>query len=157
MFTFVHERKRLVQIVLVLIILPFALWGLDSYQNSGDTGALATVNGNKIGQAEYEDAMARQRQRLREVLGENFDPALFDNAEMKRSVLQGLVTQRLLLAQAQEAGLAVSDEQMARLIAGVPAFQKDSVFDKPTYEAALRAQGMNSALFEYRVRQDVLT
>ncbi len=157
MFNFVHERKRLVQIVLVLIILPFALWGLDSYQNSGDTGALATVNGNKIGQAEYEDALARQRQRLREVLGENFDPALFDNPEMKRSVLQGLVTQRLLLAQAQDAGLVVSDEQMARLIAGVPAFQKDGVFDKSTYEAALRAQGMNSALFEYRVRQDVLT
>ena len=157
MFDFVHERKRLVQIVLALIILPFALWGLDSYQNSGDVGELATVNGSKIGQPEFEDAMVRQRQRLREALGGNLDPALFDSPEMKRSVLQGLVTQRLLLGEAKGAGLVVSDAQMAQLIASAPAFQKDGMFDKATYEAALRAQGMNPALFEYRVRQDVLT
>ncbi|MFA5371585.1 MAG: SurA N-terminal domain-containing protein [Sideroxydans sp.] len=157
MFNFVHERKRLVQIVLVIIILPFALWGLDSYQNSGDVGALATVNGSKIGQPEFEDAMIRQRQRLRETLGEKLDPALFDSVEMKHSVLQGLVTQRLLLDEARKTGLVVSDEQMARLIASAPAFQKDGSFDKTTYETALRAQGMNPALFEYRVRQDVLT
>lgn len=157
MFNFVQERKRLVQIVLVLIILPFALWGLDSYQNSGDSRTLATVNGSKIGQPEFEDAMVRQRQRLLETLGENLDPGLFDSAEMKHSVLQGLVTQRLLLDEAQNAGLVVSDEQMARLIASAPAFQKEGRFDKPTYEAALRRQGMSPALFEYRVRRDVLT
>lgn len=156
MFNFVQERKRLVQIVLALIILPFALWGLDSYQNSGDVDVLATVNGLKIGQPEFEDAMVRQRQRLRETLGENPDPAIFDSAEMRRSVLQGLVTQHLLLEEAKKAGLVVSDEQMARLIASAPAFQKDGRFDKMTYEAALRAQGMSPALFEYRVRQDVL-
>lgn len=156
MFDFVHEKKRLVQIVLALIILPFALWGLDSYQNSGEAGVVATVNGEKIGQPEFEEAMSRQRQRLREALGKNFDPALLDSAEMRNAVMQGLLTQRLLLAAAKDAGLAVSDEQMARLIAGIPAFQKDGVFDKATYEAALRAQGMNPALLEYRVRQDVL-
>jgi len=156
MFNFVQERKRLVQIVLVLIILPFALWGLDSYQNSGDIGSLATVNGSKIGQPEFEDAMVRQRQRLRETLGENLDPAIFDSAEMKHSVLQGLVVQHLLLEEAKKAGLVVSDEQMARLIASAPAFQKDGRFDKVTYETALRTQGMSPALFEYRVRQDVL-
>lgn len=156
MFDFVHERKRLVQIVLAIIILPFALWGLDSYQNSGDADALATVNGARIGQPEFEDALTRQRQRLREALGENMDPSMLDGVEMKRSVLQGLVTQRVLLEEAREVGLVVSDEQVARLIAGVPAFQKEGQFDKPTYESVLRAQGMNPALFEYRVRQDVL-
>ncbi len=157
MFDFVHERKRLVQIVLALIILPFALWGLDSYQNSGDTGVLASVNGTKISQPEFEDAMQRQRQKLREVLGDRLDPAMLESAEMKRSVLQGLVTQRVLLEEAQQAGLVVSDEQMARLIAGVPSFQKDGVFDKAVYESALKAQGMTPAGFEYRVRQDILS
>ena len=31
MFDFVHENKKLVQIVLAVIILPFALWGVSSY------------------------------------------------------------------------------------------------------------------------------
>lgn len=156
MFSFVHERKRVVQVVLALIILPFALWGLDSYQNSGDVGVLATVNGTPIGQAEFEDALLQQRRRMQELAGENFDPALFDRPEIKRSVLEGLATQHLLLANAKQAGLTVSDEQIAQIIAGVGAFQKDGRFDKQRYEAALRAQGMTPSLFEYRVRQDIL-
>jgi peptidyl-prolyl cis-trans isomerase D len=156
MFDFVHERKRVVQVVLALIILPFALWGLDSYQNSGDIGVMATVNGTQIGQAEFEDALMQQRRRMQELAGENFDPALFDRPEIKRSVLEGLAAQHILLANAKDEGLTVSDEQIAQIIAGVPAFQKDGRFDKPTYEAALRSQGMSSALFEYRVRQDIL-
>ncbi|MBU0689761.1 MAG: SurA N-terminal domain-containing protein [Gammaproteobacteria bacterium] len=156
MFDFVHERKRVVQVVLALIILPFALWGVDSYQNSGDVGVMATVNGKQIGQAEFEDALMQQRRRMQELAGENFDPALFDRAEIKRSVLEGLATQHLLLEKAKEEGLMVSDEQIAQIIAGVGAFQKDGRFDKQSYEAALRVQGMSPELFEYRVRQDIL-
>jgi peptidyl-prolyl cis-trans isomerase D len=157
MFDFVHERKRVVQIVLALIILPFALWGVDSYQNAGDVGVLATVNGTKIGQAEFEDALQQQRRRMQEMAGENFDPTLFDRTEIKRSVLEGLAAQHLLQDAAKEAGLVVSDEQIAQIIAGVGAFQKDGRFDKQTYEAALRTQGMTSELFEYRVRQDIIS
>lgn len=156
MFDFVHERKRVVQLVLALIILPFALWGLDSYQHSGDVGVVATVNGTKIGQAEFEDALMQQRRRMQELAGQNFDPALFDRPEIKRSVLEGLAAQHLLQAAAKDEGLMVSDEQIAQIIAGVGAFQKDGRFDKQMYEAALRAQGMTPALFEYRVRQDIL-
>jgi peptidyl-prolyl cis-trans isomerase D len=157
MFDFVHERKRLVQIVLALIVLPFALWGVDSYRNSGDVVSLATVNGEKIGQQEFESGMEQQRQRIREMAGANFDPAIFDKPEIKHSVLEGLVTQRLMLLGASKAGLVVSDEQMAQIIATVGAFQKDGQFDKQQYEAALRAQGMSPAIFEHRVRQDLLT
>ncbi|MFH2135234.1 MAG: SurA N-terminal domain-containing protein [Pseudomonadota bacterium] len=156
MFDFVHERKRVVQVVLALIILPFALWGVDSYQNSGDVGVMATVNGTKIGQAEFEDALMQQRRRMQELAGENFNPALFDRPEIKRSVLEGLAAQHLLLEKAKEEGLVVGDEQIAQIIAGVGAFQKDGRFDKQAYEAALRAQGMSPELFEYRVRQDIL-
>ncbi len=156
MFNFVHERKRVVQVVLALIILPFAFWGLDSYQNSGDAGVMATVNGTNIGQAEFEDALMQQRRRMQELAGANFDPELFDRPEIKRSVLEGLATQHLMLATAKDEGLAVSDEQIAQIIASVGAFQKDGRFDKQMYEAALRAQGMSPELFEYRVRQDIL-
>lgn len=157
MFDFVHERKRMVQIVLALIVLPFALWGVDSYRHSGETVSLAKVNGEKISQQEFENAMEQQRQRIRERVGAKFDPTLFDKPEIKHSVLEGLVAQRLMMSGAHEAGLVVSDDQMAQIIATVGAFQKDGKFDKQQYEVALRAQGMNPAMFEYRVRQDLMT
>ncbi len=157
MFDFVHEKKRLVQVVLALIVLPFALWGVDSYRKSGDAAPLAKVNGEKIGQQEFENAMEQQRQRLRQMAGPNFDPAFFDKPEIKHSVLEGLVTQHLLFDEARTAGLVVSDEQMAQIIATVGAFQKDGKFDKQRYESVLGTQGMTPSMFEYRVRQDLMT
>src|SRR4030065_1763775 len=115
MFDFVHEKKRLVQIVLALIILPFAFWGVDSYNQSGNTAeVVATVNGTKITQQEFENALRQQQDRLRQMLGANFDAAMFDNPEMRRSVMDNLIAQRLLVMHAKSIGLAVTDEQMAQ-------------------------------------------
>lgn len=155
MFDFVHEKKRLVQIVLALIILPFALWGVDSYQNSGGPAPLAEVNGEKIGQQEFEDALEQQRQRIREMAGANFDPAFFDTPEIKRSVLENLVNQHVLADEAKTAGLLLGDEQLAQVIASVGAFQRDGKFDMQLYEAALNERGMHRLQFEARLRQDL--
>ncbi len=153
MFDFVHERKRLVQVVLALIVLPFALWGVDSYRKSGDVAPLAKVNGEKISQQEFENAIEQRRQQL----GGRMDPSIFDRPEFKHSVLDSLVTQHLLFDEARVAGLTVSEEQMAQLIASIPAFRaEDGKFDKKRYEAALAAQGMTPASFEYRVRRELM-
>ena len=155
MFNFVQQKKRLVQIVLALIILPFAFWGMDSYQNSDGGEALATVDGEKIGQQEFDNALREQQDRMREMLGDNYDPAMFDQPESKRAVLENLVTQRLLMLQARAARLAVSDSQLAQTIAGIEAFQQDGKFDKQRYETVLRGQNMSPQTFEMRVAQEL--
>src|SRR5512139_1249013 len=101
MFDFVHERKRLVQIVLLLIILPFAFWGVDSYQKAGGGDAPATIEGEKISQQELDNALRQQQDRMRELMGASFDPAVFENPEVKRSILEKLVNQRLMVMQAR--------------------------------------------------------
>ncbi|MEW6563171.1 MAG: SurA N-terminal domain-containing protein [Pseudomonadota bacterium] len=155
MFDFVHEKKRLVQIVLAVIVLPFAFWGVDSYRRSSGGEAVAKVGGDKISPQEFENAMRQQQERMRELMGANFDPAMLDAPEIKQSVLENLISQRLLQQRAHDARLAISDEQLAQLIASIGAFQKDGKFDKQRYEAALAEQGMSSAMFESRVRQDL--
>lgn len=155
MFDIVHENKKWVQIILGLIILPFALWGVSSYRQSGGGEALATVNGEKISQQEFDNALRQQQGRMREMLGDKFDPAIFDKPEVKRSVLESLTSQHLLTSQARAVGLTVSDEQLAQVIAGIGAFQKDGKFDKQRYEAVLRSQNMSPLMFEERVRQEL--
>jgi peptidyl-prolyl cis-trans isomerase D len=157
MFDFVQEKKRLVQIVLALIILPFAFWGVDSYQKSGGSAPLATVNGEKIGQQEFDKALNQQQQRIREMAGPNFDPAFFDKPEIKQSILDGLVTQHLLGMEARSIGLSQTDEQLAQIIASIGVFQQDGRFDIKRYEQVLREKGMNRFEFEARIRQDLLT
>jgi peptidyl-prolyl cis-trans isomerase D len=157
MFDFVHENKKVVQIVLALIILPFALWGVSSYEKSGNGAEVAaTVNGSKITQQELENSLRQQQDRMRQQLGTNFDAAMFDNPEMKRAVLDNLVSQRLLVERAKAAGLTVPDDRVAQLIAGIEAFQDGGKFDKKHYEAVLANQNMSPLTFEARVRDELL-
>jgi peptidyl-prolyl cis-trans isomerase D len=157
MFDLVHENKKLIQIVLAIIVLPFALWGVSSYERSGNTAVVAaTVNGTKITQQEFENALRQQQERMRQQLGANFDAAMFDNPEMKRGVLDNLVSHRLLAERAKEARLIVPDDQVAHMIAGIEAFQDGGKFDKKRYEAVLANQNMTPLTFEARVRDELL-
>ncbi|HZW24935.1 MAG TPA: SurA N-terminal domain-containing protein [Gallionella sp.] len=157
MFDFVREKKRLVQIVLAVIILPFAFWGVDSYNRAGNSAdVVATVNGEKITRQEFDEALGQQQEQMRQMLGANFDAAMLDNPEMKHAVLDNLTVQRLLLERAKAAGLAVTDQQVAQLIAGIEAFQQDGKFDKARYEMALSSRNMNPPMFEARVNEDLV-
>jgi peptidyl-prolyl cis-trans isomerase D len=154
MFDFVHEKKRLVQIVLLLIILPFAFWGVSSYRQISSGDALATVEGEKITQQEFDTALRRQQDKMRELTRGNFDAAMFDRPEVKYSILDNLVSQKLLAIKAHAAGLTLSDDQLAEVIEGFEAFQKNGKFDKGLYKSVLRSQNMTPAVFESRVKQE---
>lgn len=156
MFDFVQEKRRLVQIVLALIILPFAFWGVDSYRKSGGASPLATVDGEKIGQQEFENALNQQQQRFREMAGANFDPSFFDKPEIKASVLDRLVTQHLMGIEAKKAGLSIADEQIGQIILSIGAFQKDGKFDRGLYESVLKEKGKTPAEFDAEIRRALL-
>ncbi|MDO8414041.1 MAG: SurA N-terminal domain-containing protein [Gallionellaceae bacterium] len=138
-------------------MLPFAFWGVDSYNKVSNSASLATVDGDKITQEEFEQALRQQQGRMREMLGSNYDPTMFETPAMKRSVLENLVSQRLLIAQARAAGLTVSNKQLVQTIASIDAFQKNGQFDKQLYETVLRNQNMSPETFQMRVVQELST
>lgn len=156
MFDFVHENKKLVQIVLAIIILPFAFWGIESYTRSASSAdVVAKVNGAKITQKEFENALRQQHDRLQQQLGDKFDAAIMDQPGMKRAVMDNLVMQRLLSERAKTAGLFVTDEQIAQVIGGIEDFQNDGKFDRKRYETALRNQNLSPLGFEARLRDSL--
>lgn len=156
MFDFVHEKRRLVQIVLLLIILPFAFFGVDSYRHAGDTDGPASVNGAEITKQEFETALRQQQDRMRQMLGVNYDPAMFEKSEIKQAVLDNLIAQKLLIERAKSVGLTVTDQQIAQVIAGIDAFKADGKFDQSRYVAALSGQNMTPLSFEARVKEDLV-
>ncbi len=103
MYDFLHRRKRTVQIILGLITLPFAFFGVDYYfRGGGDrAGEVARVAGTPITQGEFDNTLREQQERMRQALGGNFDPAVFDDPEVRYSLLDGLIGQRLLQEQAR--------------------------------------------------------
>lgn len=156
MFDAVRNNKKIVQIFLLLITLPFAFWGVDSYvKNAGNGDSLASVGGNPIGLNEFQQAMREQQERLRASMGESFNPAMLETPEARKAVLDNLINQRLLALDASKMHLSVADQQLRQTIAEIPAFQDNGQFSLPRYEAVLKAQGMTQAVFESRLRSDL--
>jgi peptidyl-prolyl cis-trans isomerase D len=158
MFDFVSNHKRVVQVVLALIMLPFAFFGVDYYFRSGDARMtdVAKVGGHAITQFEFDQSLREQQDRMRQQLGRNFDPALFDNPEVRMAILDQLVNQQLLLQKAGSLDFRVSDSQLQQFIAQLPVFQENGQFSPERYRQVLAAQNMTPLFFESRMRQELL-
>jgi peptidyl-prolyl cis-trans isomerase D len=156
MFDLIHKRKRLAQVVLVLLVIPFAFFGLESYTGSmGGRDNVATVDDSAITQAEFSEELRRQQDRLRAAFGANIDIDALDTTEARMALVDSLVSQRLLAGAALRGGVSVSDEQLRDTITAVPAFQGEGGFSRTNYETVLRAQNMTPQMFEARLRHDM--
>ena len=157
MFNLVENHKKLIQIVLAVIFLPFAFFGVDSYFRAGDrSGSLASVNGQPVTQREFEQALQERQNALQRMVGSRVDPALLDSPELRFAVLDSIVRQRLLLNQAVREGVLVSDAQLQQVISEQPAFQDDGKFSHAHYEELLKRQGMTPVNFENGLRRDLM-
>ena len=156
MFDAVRNNKKIVQIFLALITLPFAFFGVESYvRNVGTGDDVASIGDVKISQQQFQQALRDQRERLRTQMGAQFDPKLLDTPEARKTILDDLVDQRLLMLEASRNKMFASDDAIRRAIAGIDAFKVDGRFSSERYEAALAAQGMTPAGFEAQLRQDL--
>jgi len=156
MFDIVRNNRKITQGFLALITLPFAFWGVESYVRNADVGAgVATVGSSKIGLQELQSALREQQDRMRAQLGGKVDPAMFDTPQVRRAVLDSMITQRLLAEQTRKSKLVVSNEQLVQFIAGVPSLQENGRFSKERYDAVVASQGLSKEMFEARLRQDL--
>ena len=159
MFDFVSKHKRLLQFVLALIIVPpFAFWGIQwTQRETAGVGEVASVGGQKITEQEFGEALRQQQDRVRGMIGRNFDPAMFDSPVLRQEVLEGMVAQRLLLQFASRNYLAVDKEHLDELITSIPAFQENGRFSSERAKAMLRAEGLSEDAFVASLRRDLLT
>lgn len=156
MFDFVRQHNRLFQFILLLLILPsFAFVGMQGYTNmmGGANAGVASVDGRKITQAEWDNAHREQSQRIR---GQNpaFDAKLLDTPEIKRQALESLVTERTLQAAASHQHFTPSAEAVNARFWNDPQFAFLRNPDGTVNKGLLAAQGMTPSMFLERLRQD---
>jgi peptidyl-prolyl cis-trans isomerase D len=159
LFELFREKKTgqlFAKIILALLIIPFALFGVDYYQRGSGGDYVAKVGDYRITPQEYDQALRERQDQLRQTLGRNFDPAIMENPEVRRAILDELVNQYALIEHAGRLGLAVPDAEMARLIQQIDAFHKDGKFSRERYETVLRSQGLTPPAFEQRLRRQLV-
>ena len=151
-----HTTGWMAKLVLALITVPFALFGIDSYLNqAGRDIAVAKVNGDKISIQEYSNAIENVRNRMQ--ADGKVDKALLDSPQLKQSVLDGLITRRLVNAEIRKANFKISDEQLSQHILGMPEFQENGKFSEDIYQKTLAQNKLTATKFENDRRSELLT
>ncbi len=154
----IHDQAQswIAWVIVGLLIVPFALWGVNSYFEGASSAVVAEVNGTEITMREYENSLQQQRQRMRAILGDNYSPQLLENPQMRRAVLDGMVENELLTQAIQEDGYRVGDAILFGQLQQIDAFQHDGAFSPAIYEQVLASQGMSKPFFENSMRIDIM-
>ena len=155
----IRDRAQgwIAKLILALITIPFALWGIDSYFNRGLGGdVVAEVGKGRVYRQEFNQALQEQANSLRQSQGAKYDPAITQGREFRESVLNGLVDRKALLLTATDAKLVAPDQQVAAIIQQIPLFLENGQFSRERYEAALRQRSLTPIGFENEIRQDIL-
>ena len=157
MFEFIRSHRRWMQFILLLLIVPsFFLVGIQGYDSfMRKEPELATVAGQPISRAEFDQAHRNQLEQFRQRLGAQFDPAVIDTPAMRESLLNQLINQRLLANVAVDNRFTVSDETLRNTIAAIPEVQDNGRFSPERYRQVLAAQGMSPTSFEAGLRRDL--
>lgn len=149
-----HAKGWLAKVILALIIVTFALFGVDSYMSGDKSGGLvAEVGDMGVSREEFTRELQAQSDRMREALGAAFDPAVVETTEFRKQVLDGIIERKALLQEAQKLKFLTPDAYVASVLGQIPAFQQDGAFSQPRYEAVLRQNGRTPAQFENELRQ----
>ncbi len=156
MFNFVARHKRLLQIILALTLVPFAFFGLDSYTRlMRGAGDVAVADGVPISAREFADELRRNQERMREVLGQQVDPAELDTPDLRAAVLESMIAQRLVIAQTVKERLSLSRDQVVAGLLSAPEFQVDGRFSPERYGQYLRSRQLSDEGNVERLRVEI--
>lgn len=156
MFDLVTKHKRLLQVILALLILPFAFWGVESYTRASRGGnEAASVDGSAVTMREFSDELRRQQDRVRQVLGAGADPAAMDTPELRLAILDSLISQRLITNEVADAHIVLSKDAVVARIVAAPEFQVDGKFSPERYAGYLRAAGVSDEGNVARLRLEI--
>ncbi|MEK1907766.1 MAG: SurA N-terminal domain-containing protein [Pseudomonas sp.] len=152
-----NSQGWIAKTIIGVIVMLMALTGFDAIvRSTGHSGEAAEVNGEKITLDSLNGAVEMQRRQLIQQFGKDFDASLLDDKLLRKSALDNLIQQSLLLQGAKDSGMAFSDTAVDQLILSMPLFQVEGKFNADRFDQMLRQQGFTRIQFRERLKQDVL-
>ncbi len=137
-------------VIVGLIALPFALWGVQSYFDDAGPRFAAEVNSSEISANEFERTVSMQRQTL---LRQNDGKMPIDENTLRNRTLTQMINQRLLEYVTFESGFRISDAIVKQRIKQI--FTIDGVFDRERFEMSIGSIGMSVPMYEQSLRNEL--
>ena len=152
-----RTQTKLAKVILAIIIIPFALFGIDSYLSGvGSSVHIASVNDEAITAQELQDTESQFVAQIRSQ-NEETDPAIFQDIEFKKAILDQLITSKLVNQEIKNAGFYISDTQIGTYISGMPEFRRNGKFSQDQYDEVLKINNLTPKKFDEKIRKDLGT
>ncbi len=134
--------------ILIIICVPFALWGIQNYLDTGEEAPVASV-GDK-------DFFQRDVNKAYEQYSQNLQGMTIDEQTLKAQALEKLIKDEVLLQYVHAKGLVTTDDTAREFIQTLPYFQVDGKFDEKRYKTMLNLQKISSAEFVNRIKNALI-
>jgi peptidyl-prolyl cis-trans isomerase D len=147
MLTKIREKSQGVfaWVILLLICVPFALWGIQNYLGGGSEPPVVVVGDKEFFERDINNAYAQFAQSL---AGMNFDEAL-----IKKQAVEKLINDEVLWQYVQDKGLMITNQTAREFVQTLEFLQTDGKFDKTKYKALLASQRLTPAEFTARIKK----
>ncbi len=154
-----HADSWMIKSIIYMIAFAFVgtvfySWGMGgSADFKGDV--VAEVQDQEIHFGEYEKTFNNLIDVYRQQFGSRFSQDYIAKLDLKNVALDGLIKNKLLLAEARKQNIRVSDKELIDHIQKIPAFQRDKKFSRNVYMNFLKFRRLSPKEFETAQRRNL--
>ncbi len=143
-------------ILVAILIIPFAFFGVDSLFLSGSgVDQAVSVNGEKISQFQVDQGIAFRRQQIMSQFPD-MDPSLLGDEQLRGPVVDALIREVLIEQAAREQRMTVSERTFRDIVVAQEAFRRDGRYDPALYEYTIGRMGFTPRAYREQVERELL-
>lgn len=150
-----NSQGLVAKIIVGFVILTFALFGVDAIVSYQGSSHVAEVDDAEISKLALDQAMYLQKRQLAERMGDKFDPSSLDEAQIRKSAMDALIKQQVMLNRAADEDMAIAPGIVNSQIMENPNFQQNGEFSNEVFSAILRSSGFTPQMFKQLLSQEL--
>jgi peptidyl-prolyl cis-trans isomerase D len=140
--------KAVLTVVMGLLVISFAVWGIGDIFRGFGQSTLATIGNTEISIEQFRNYYTERINQLGRQLGRPVTPAQARALGLDRQIVGQYVAETVLDERARELGLGIADAQIASRITADPNFRGlDGQFDRNRFEQMIRNAGYNESTY----------
>jgi hypothetical protein len=150
-----RKHAKYFYVLFVIVIITFIFWGVGTVDKTSGVEIIAEVGPYKITAQDYWQTYDRVYRFYKEIYKDKFDEEMQKKMNLKETVLDSMVNDKVLMITAKEIGITVSNDELQDAISAEPAFAKNGVFNRDMYLNRLKLNRLTPEVFENFKRQEL--
>lgn len=155
MLASIKEKTKgwIAYVIIALIVIPFALFGVSEYFTGTSSVVIATVGEDEISKEVFLSEFNTQKRRLQQELGKQYTAEI--NQSVKLQTINSMINRRLLGQLADKLAYATTQRELQVSIQTNDIFKVNGKFSVDKYKQLLRLSGFSSVEYENSIAKEL--